>query len=203
MPRIEYETGVVVAVETSDIDTVMEVVDSISKVRGNFVLQIDQLFEQEPDVHVISDIRDRCDLPIIYNGINVDIPQISTVMARTAYNFGADAVIVGGFAKEDAVKEIVKLGMGDVIAIAEISHPGWGDGLDDRVVYTVLGTDISIIAPHPGLQGPTGGGFQVGATYEVIDSKIYENGDPGNIGEYCYDYGIYCEQKRRSIKSIV
>jgi len=75
-------------------------------------------------IGILAQIKDASGLPIIYDGKIADIPYISQRIASSAYDAGADAVIVHGFVGSDVVKAVKDMGKGDVIAVVEMTHPG-------------------------------------------------------------------------------
>ena len=125
MSKIKNELGIVVALDTDDINFIFDLVGRIEAAKGNFVLKIGRLLEMRHGINIISDIRDSCNLPIIYDGKIADIPYISAKIAESAYNAGADAVIVHGFVGKDVVEAVAELEMGDVIVVGAMSHPGF------------------------------------------------------------------------------
>jgi len=223
MSKIKNELGIVVALDMDDIDDTLDLISHIKDAEGNFVLKVGRLLEMRYGINIISDIRDSCDLPIIYDGKIADIPYISAKIAESAYNAGADAVIVHGCVGADVVEAVVDLGMGDVIVVVEMSHPGWGrcahsrwDILETvnvgahgvvlpatnsdvtREILKVLSPDIYSMTPGVGAQGAeVGAGFEVGATYEIIGRKIYEDRNPRWMAVYCYGWAHYYKHVRR------
>ena len=227
MSKIKNEVGIIVALDMDDIDDTFELIDHIEAAKGNFVLKVGCPLEMKYGIDLISDICEICHLPIIYDGKIADIPYISAKIAESAYNAGADAVIVHGFVGADVVEAVADLGMGDVIVVGAMSHPGFplshtgfkhpanlwdivatvnemADGIVlpatrpevIREVVGMLDPDVYIIAPGVGAQGAkVGDAFAVGATYEIVGRKIYEDRNPRAMAEYCYGCGIYYERE--------
>lgn len=223
MSKIINKPGIVVAF---DMENRLEAVELARKLRyadGNFVIKIGRPLEMKYSMAIISMISAITDVPIIYDGKIADIPYISAKIAEYAYNAGANAVIAHSFVGDDVIQAIVDLNMGDVIAVVEMSHPGWQalhrrewetasrisrmdiDGIvlpatnpqSIRGIRQMLDPDTYIISPGIGAQGAnTGSAFEAGASYEIIGRQIYEDRNPVDMAEYCYGWGLYWERER-------
>lgn len=213
MSKIENKPGIIVAFDMENIVDAIELADKLEAAEGNFVIKVGRPVEMQHGIKIIEMIRDVTDIPIIYDGKIADIPYISAVIAETAYDYGADAVIVHSCIGVDVVKAVVELDKGDVITIIEMSHPGWFEqtraprtaawasaamGVNGVVmpatrpklipsIKELLPPDMYIISPGIGAQGAEIGDAAVqGATYEIVGRGIYEHDDPVRAAEFYY-----------------
>lgn len=213
MSKIENKPGIIVAFDMENVVDAIELAGKLDAAEGNFVIKVGRPLEMQHGITIISMIRDVTDIPIIYDGKIADIPYISAVIAETAFDYGADAVIVHSCIGTDVVKAVVDLDKGDVITIIEMSHPGWFEltrapralawaaaamGVNGIVmpatrpklipsIKELLPPDMYIISPGVGAQGADVGDAAVkGATYEILGRYIYENSDPVSAAEYYY-----------------
>ncbi len=122
--RIEKRPGIMVAFDMEDVPSAIRLAEELSAADGNFAIKIGRPLEMQTGKEVISKVRDATDLPIVYDGKIADIPYISAKIAEIAYGAGADAVIMHAFVGADVMREVVNLGMGDVITVIEMTHPG-------------------------------------------------------------------------------
>ncbi len=122
--RIEKRPGIMVAFDMEDVPSAIRLAEELSAADGNFAIKIGRPLEMQTGKEVISKVRDATDIPIVYDGKIADIPYISAKIAEIAYDAGADAVIMHAFVGADVVREVVNLGMGDVITVIEMTHPG-------------------------------------------------------------------------------
>lgn len=113
-----------VAFDMEDVPSAIRLAEELSAADGNFAIKIGRPLEMQTGKEVISKVRDATDLPIVYDGKIADIPYISAKIAEIAYGAGADAVIMHAFVGADVMREVVNLGMGDVITVIEMTHPG-------------------------------------------------------------------------------
>jgi len=213
MSEIENKPGIVVAFDMENRMQAIELADMLECAKGNFVIKVGRPLEMQYGIDILLRIRDVTGIPIIYDGKIADIPYISAVIAETAYDYGADAVIVHSCIGTDVVKAVVELDKGDVIAIIEMSHPGWFEqtraprsiawscaamGVNGIVmpatrpklipgIKDLLPPDMYIISPGVGAQGADIGDAAVqGATYEIVGRGIYEHDDPVRAAEFYY-----------------
>ncbi|KAF5409945.1 MAG: orotidine-5'-phosphate decarboxylase [Euryarchaeota archaeon] len=122
--RIEKRPGIMVAFDMEDVPSAIRLAEELSAADGNFAIKIGRPLEMQTGKEVISKVRDATDIPIVYDGKIADIPYISAKIAEIAYDAGADAIIMHAFVGADVVREVVNLGMGDVITVIEMTHPG-------------------------------------------------------------------------------
>ncbi len=122
--RIEKRPGIMVAFDMEDVPSAILLAEELSAADGNFAIKIGRPLEMQTGKEVISKVRDATDIPIVYDGKIADIPYISAKIAEIAYDAGADAIIMHAFVGADVVREVVNLGMGDVITVIEMTHPG-------------------------------------------------------------------------------
>jgi len=113
-----------VAFDMEDVPSAILLAEELSAADGNFAIKIGRPLEMQTGKEVISKVRDATDIPIVYDGKIADIPYISAKIAEIAYDAGADAIIMHAFVGADVVREVVNLGMGDVITVIEMTHPG-------------------------------------------------------------------------------
>lgn len=225
MSKIKKELGVIIAFDMENDVEAVGLARALMFAHGNFVIKIGRPLEMKYGMDIISRIRNATDVPIIYDGKIADIPYISAKIAETAYDYGADAVIMHSFVGGDVVEAVVNLGMGDVITVIEMSHPGWTplqfprskilnmhrngvDGIvlpatepssirEGRQLLNDYNSDMYIISPGIGTQGANcGDAFEAGADYEIIGRKIYSNNNPTDFAEYCYGWATYYENER-------
>ncbi len=206
--KVKREKGIVVAVDIVGKEA-SELCNTIGNLEeGNFALKLGRPLEKIYGMNVIEwvkqQIKDK--IPIIYDGKIADVPFIAADIAQEAYKRGADAVIVQGFCGKDMVKAVLDLGMGDVIAVVAMSHPGSKDYIDTVAlpmaqdmkdlgvhgvvlpatdlnmltsVKKIIGDDCYVISPGIKEQGATvGDAVKNGATYEVIGRAIYKADNP-------------------------
>lgn len=213
--KIKNEKGIIVALDTPDIDKTFEILHSINNAKGNFAFKVGRPLEMKYGINVISQIRAATDLPIIYDGKIADIPHISAQIAEMAYNAGADAVIAHSFVGNDVIEAIVNLAMGDVITVIEMSHPGWVKSayrrvttitdmisigvsglvlpatdtkviLSTRNILNSNNSNIYIVSPGVGAQGTAFGvATGAGGDYEIIGRSICDTKYPKKMAEYC------------------
>jgi len=214
MSKLRNEPGIIVAFDMEDRMDAIGLADELESAEGNFAIKIGRPLEMQHGAGIIEIIHDMTDLPIIYDGKIADIPYISAIIAETAYDYGASAVITHSFVGLDVVQAIVDLDKGDVIAVVEMSHPGWQVinrrpftttwdlseiGVDGivlpatnpeliRSVESGLEDDIYIISPGVGVQGArVGDAIRAGATYEILGRLIYGAENPAAMAEYYYN----------------
>ncbi len=192
----------------------VRVAEELGGAEGNFAIKIGRPLEMQVGKEIISRVRDVTDLPIIYDGKIADIPYISAKIAGIAYGAGADAVIVHAFVGVDVVREVVDLGMGDVITVIEMTHSGSIECLEPvsemlirkaseigvdgvvlpatrpervRVLSGLLGGGTYIISPGIRAQGAEPGDAIVnGSDYEVVGRAIYQSENPKEAAEHIY-----------------
>lgn len=213
MSKIENKPGIIVAFDMKDRMDAIGLADELESAKGNFAIKVGRPLEMKYGIGIISAIQNITDIPIIYDGKIADIPYISAMIAETAYDYGASAVITHSFVGLDVVQAIVDLDKGDVIAVVEMSHPGWGAnkypfsmtlslseiGVNGivlpatkpeliRSINNGLEDDMYIISPGVGVQGASiGDAIEAGATYEILGRLIYDSDDPAVIAEYYYN----------------
>lgn len=212
MSIIANEPGIIVAFDMKSRSAAIKLARELMFADGNFVIKIGRPLEMMCGMGIISQIRDATNLPIIYDGKIADIPYISARIAEIAYDCGADAVIAHSFVGNDVIEAIVGLHKGDVIAVVEMSHPGWprdlfpytavmnmcGLGISGivlpatkpdliRGISNMLSDGMYIISPGVGAQGANiGDAVTKGATYEIVGRSIYESADPVVAAEFHY-----------------
>jgi len=207
------EHGLIIAFDMEDVDFAANLAKDLKGAEGNFAIKIGRTLEMQTGKGIIAKIKEFSDLPLIYDGKIADIPYISRKIAEKAYDAGADAVIVQGFVGSDVLNEIVDLGLGDVIAVVEMTHPGSDEyiqpvsekiaemvediGVDgvvlpatrpERVKKLVkIVKNTYVISPGIKAQGANPGDAIVnGADYEVVGRAIYEADNPKRAAEEIY-----------------
>jgi len=206
--KVKREKGIVVAVDIVGQEA-SKLCGAIAEIgEGNFALKLGRPLEKIYGMNMIEWVRQQVQdkVPIIYDGKIADIPFVSADIAKEAYKRGADAVIVQGFCGMDVVKAILDLGMGEVIVVIAMSHPGSKDYIDavsfpmakdmlslgvhgmvlpatdiDMLtgVKAIIGDDCYVISPGIKAQGAAvGDAIKNGATYEVIGRAIYKAENP-------------------------
>ena len=122
--QMRKEHGLIIAFDMEDVAFAANLAKDLKGAEGNFAIKIGRTLEMQTGKGIIAKIKEFSDLPLIYDEKIADIPYISRKIAEKAYDAGADAVIVQGFVGSDVLNEIVDLGLGDVIAVVEMTHPG-------------------------------------------------------------------------------
>ena len=217
MPKLSKKKGIIVAFDMEDTSFAIKLAEELNNAEGNFAIKIGRPLEMQIGKTIISKIKEVSDLPIIYDGKIADIPYISKIIAKDAYDSGADAVIMHAFLGSDAIMEIKDLGGGDVIIVIEMSHKGSDEfigpisekmtgfvkdfGINgvvlpatkpDRVkkLSKMIG-DAYIISPGIKTQGGIiGGAILAGADYEVVGRAIYEAKRPKEAAEEIYKRAV-------------
>jgi len=203
--------GVMVALDTS-LERAVQVVDALKNAKGHFSLKVGRPLEMKHTIHVISLLKQKSDLPVVYDGKIADIPHISSIIAQLAFDAGADGVIVHGFCGSDTLSALKELGLGDVIVVADMSHPGSQDFyakhfheiVDRAVQLDVDGIVVPatkperiqfvrdrfsgyILSPGVGVQGAKPGvPSNYGADWEIVGRAVYDAEDPKRAAEEHY-----------------
>jgi orotidine-5'-phosphate decarboxylase len=211
--RMRKEHGLIIAFDMEDVAFAANLAKDLKGAEGNFAIKIGRTLEMQTGKGIIAKIKEFSELPVIYDGKIADIPYISRKIAENAYDAGADAVIVQGFVGSDVLNEIVDLGLGDVIAVVEMTHPGSDEyiqpvsekiaemvediGIDgvvlpatrpERVKKLVkIVKNAYVISPGIKAQGANpGDAILNGADYEVVGRAIYEADNPKRAAEEIY-----------------
>ena len=215
MSILKREPGIIVAFDMVDVQFAIDLTEELECAKGNFAIKIGRPFEMQLGYHAIERIKIVTSLPVIYEGKIADIPPISAKVAEIAYRAGADAVIMHGFCGRDVINAVRDLGLGDVIVVVEMSHPGSSDYMKrvskrianelnhakidgvvlpatspDRIkkLKEILPDDVYVISPGIGAQGGgVGDAILAGADYEIVGRAITEADDPANRASEIYD----------------
>lgn len=224
MSVLKKKTGIIVAFDMENVSIALELAEELNRAKGNFAIKIGRPLEMQIGKQVIKKIKEVSDLPLIYDGKIADIPFISKKIAEIAYKAGSDAVIIHSVMGSDVVKSVLELGMGDVIAVIEMTHAGATEyiqpvaenmakvvsnlGVDgvvlpatrpDRIKkLSKLLEEMYIISPGIKAQGAEPGDAIVnGADYEVVGRAIYMAEDPKKAAENLYSQIINKIKQRR------
>jgi orotidine-5'-phosphate decarboxylase len=211
--RMRKEHGLIIAFDMDDVAFAANLAKDLKGAEGNFAIKIGRPLEMQTGKGIIAKLKEFSDLPLIYDGKIADIPYISRKIAENAYGAGADAVIVQGFVGSDVLNEIVDLGLGDVIAVVEMTHPGSDEyiqpvsekiaemvediGVDGVVLPATRPERVKklvkivkkayVISPGIKAQGANpGDAILHGADYEVVGRAIYEADNPKKAAEEIY-----------------
>ncbi|MHA1506278.1 MAG: orotidine-5'-phosphate decarboxylase [Candidatus Asgardarchaeia archaeon] len=137
------------ALKNRTIDLLNSVEKSVSAVKIGYPLLL------STGVEFIRKIVEEFDLPFIGDFKIADIPNTSKYIAKHAFSFGMDAVIVHMFVGSDVMKAVIEvakeMGNRGVIAVSNMSHPGSSDFIKPfyrKMTEMALGLGVTgFIAP--------------------------------------------------------
>ncbi|MCD6380878.1 MAG: orotidine-5'-phosphate decarboxylase [Candidatus Odinarchaeota archaeon] len=124
------------------------------------------------DVGFVRKIVEEFDLPFIGDFKIADIPNTSKYIAKHAFSFGMDAVIVHMFVGNDVMKTVIEvakeMGNKGVIAVSNMSHPGSSDFIKPfyrKMTEMALGLGVTgFIAPATRIE-------EVSEVREIVGSE--------------------------------
>ena len=200
---MKRETGVVLALDETDPDKALAIVDEVSPYIDAVKINWPLVLSAGPDmINRLAGITDViCDFKV------ADIPNTVRLIVENCVSRGAAAVIVHAFTGDDSMRAAVEAAAGKamIIAVTEMSHPGGkmftaqhaeelarmgaengARGFiapatrPDRIalVRSVVGDGL-ILTPGVGAQGGSArAAVEAGADYVIVGRAIYNSEDP-------------------------
>ena len=200
---MQIRNRIVLALDDLDGDSAVAVARRLS--RGLDAVKVGYPLVLSEGLGVVSRLAEEA--PVICDFKVADIPAVSAMIVERAVGAGASGVIVHGFVGHDTVQEAARAAGGrDVFVVAEMSHPGAVDYIQDRAedmaamareagatgiiapatrpqrvtaLRNVVGPDLLILSPGVGTQGGSAGDtVRAGADAVIVGRSLYRAEDP-------------------------
>ncbi|MCL4346309.1 MAG: orotidine-5'-phosphate decarboxylase [Candidatus Thermoplasmatota archaeon] len=202
MPKINFDRGLILALDETDYRKAMNIVNSVGKYVDAIKLNWPIVLANGPQI--ITDISNHfrviCDFKIS------DVPHTNSMVASAAVKLGASGIIVHGFTGVDAVEACINSARNaSVFLVVEMSNPGsaefgrrFADDLARMAVelkvdgivapatrperirhFRQMVGEMGIIAPGVGAQGGDAKQAIVnGADALIVGRSIYGSSEP-------------------------
>lgn len=202
MRRIQFDRGLILALDEMDYRKAMNVVNSVGKYVDAIKLSLPVILANGPQIitEIARNYRVICDFKV------ADVPHTNSMIVSRAVLLGASGVIIHGFGGRDAIEACISSSRGaSIFVVAELSNPGAleinarfsteiarmavelkADGIvapatrpeKIRELKRIVG-DLYVIAPGVGAQGGSArDAVKNGADALIIGRSIYESGAP-------------------------
>ncbi len=203
---MDFENHLVLALDDLDRRRALEVAGQLS--HGLDAVKVGIPFVLTEGLGVVGELASIA--PVICDFKVADIPAVSAMIVGRAVGAGASGVIVHGFVGSDSVAAAAEAAQGrDVIVVAEMSHPGALDYIQEvsesivamardvgatgiiapatrpervRRLRELAGPDLRILTPGVGVQG--GGAreaVEAGADALIVGRSLYRAEDPLSV----------------------
>ena len=121
MHRIEFERGLILAMDETDYRKAIEIVNSVGKYVDAIKLSWPVILSIGPQIitEISNHFRVICDFKV------ADVPHTNSMIVSKAVLLGASGVIVHGFGGRDALEACISSSHGaSIFVVAELSNPG-------------------------------------------------------------------------------